>query len=152
MSRLAIVLLLLVTTASQVYAGTYTDRLSECVIAKATPEDMRTMNRWVFIAMSKSHDVQGLITIPDAEANAVSQQVNDLFTDLLIHRCTAEARLALLHEGHGGIGDGFAKLGNVAITNLINDPHFYDYAHAPLSPDNLQQLQDTFKDITPAGP
>jgi|GEM_PF-4593977 len=148
MTRWTVLCLSLLTIASRIYAETETDRLTTCMISKTTPDEIKTMNRWAYIAMGMSRDVHDLNAATDAEANATSQRINNLYTDLLTHRCVNEARQAMIHDGRHATGAGFQKLGSFAINNLVTDPFFDAYVRAPLSQENIKQLQDTFKDIS----
>jgi len=103
-------------------AGVFTDDLSKCLVAKASPDDQTAFVQWIFAAMAFHPAVKPLSNIPQPRRDEIDSKAGQLMMRLMTVDCRAQLVSALKYEGHSAIEGAFGVLGQVAMQGLMSDP------------------------------
>ena len=109
-------------TSLPVYAGPYTDALSNCLASSTTPEDKLTFVKWMFAAMSRHPAVKSMANVSDAQLIDANQKVAALYMRLMTEQCKDMARAAVKNEGKAAVNTSFQVVGQVAAEDLFSNP------------------------------
>lgn len=113
-------------------AGSYADKLSQCLIHATTPADQKVVLRWAFATMALDPDVASMATISPAQREAINQKAGALVTDLLVQSCSQPVQQTLMFEGPAGARTAFEAWARWAITGLAAESHVLQGAGALL--------------------
>ncbi len=113
-------------------AGSYADKLSQCLIHATTPADQKVVLRWAFATMALDPDVASMATISPAQREAINQKAGAVVTDLLAGACSQPVQQALMFEGPDAARAAFEAWARWAITSLAEEPHVMQGAGALL--------------------
>jgi hypothetical protein len=111
-----------VLAANGAAAGVFTDDLSRCIVASASPADQTRLMQWMFALMALNPTVKPNAAITDAQRKAIDQGAGALMQRLLTVDCRKETVAALKNEGPPAIEASFRVLGEVAVRGLMSDP------------------------------
>ena len=118
----AIVLAASCLAAPQARSGEAATALSQCLTASVTPDDKRTLVRWIFSAIAAHPHVKELSAIDDGKREALETAGAQVFERLIAQDCTAQSRAAIVSEGTDGFAEAFKTLGEVAMGGAVEDP------------------------------
>ena len=104
-------------------AGSYADKLSQCLIRATTPADQKIVVRWAFATMALDPDVATMASVTPAQRAAINQRAGELVTNLLTQSCSQPVQQALMFEGTSGAEAAFEAWGRWAVTGLVSEPH-----------------------------
>lgn len=127
-------------------AGTYTDALGQCLVAKASTQDRTELMRWVFAALALHPDIKSLATIDDATRAQLDATTGKLFERLLTSDCRAELVVALRNEGPASVQGSFKTLGEIASGGLFASPEVAAGMSGMASHVDQQALQAVFEE------
>lgn len=122
-----LLLIILSTSSLPIYAGSYTDKLSECLISKISQPEKIMLAQWVFAAMSYHPSVKAMSNVSSEKAEKLSKRSDQLLVTLLSKRCESEARQAKKHEGAIAFRTSGQVLGQVAMQSLLANPEVNKY-------------------------
>lgn len=123
---------LLFTWPALARAGSYADKLSQCLIHATTPADQKVVLRWAFATMALDPDVASMATISPAQREAINRKAGAVVTDLLAGACSQPVQQALMFEGPSAARTAFEAWARWAITGLAEEPHVMQGAGALL--------------------
>ncbi len=116
------ILFLIIFFGSLLYASTYNDALSSCMIKKTTPSELRDLKIWIFFAFSQDKDVKKYTHISKQDEDLINKKIAKYFTDLLINRCKPEFLNVVKYEGINAVSIAFEKLGINAGKEIMTSP------------------------------
>lgn len=96
--------------------------LSDCLVSSVDADDRRVLVEWIFGVLSRHPDVKPLTRIDDAQYERITRRASDLVTELMAERCTAQFADVARKAGTEAIGESFEKLGETAMSSLLEDP------------------------------
>ncbi|NPA50655.1 MAG: hypothetical protein GXO02_03395 [Epsilonproteobacteria bacterium] len=111
MKKFSVILALLFSIAN---GGVFTDKLSECLIKKSKPEEIKLLKRWIFFAYAQDSDLKKYVSISSKDEDEVNKEMGEYVTTLLSDRCSKELKDAIKYEGPQAIANAFGKLGEIA--------------------------------------
>lgn len=104
-------------------AGVYADDLGKCLVKSSSTDDQIALVQWIYSAMSAHPAVKPYSNFTPEQIDAVTRKGSGLFERLLTVDCRAEAVAALKYEGPSALESGFSLLGQIAMRNLMSEPH-----------------------------
>ncbi|MBE1291608.1 MAG: hypothetical protein GJ677_03870 [Rhodobacteraceae bacterium] len=120
--RFLLVVALLLTSATVSFAGSATDKLSDCLVKQTTGQDRIDLLQWIVLAYAQHPDVNYVVT-PHQETQVPSdKKVAALVEQLLTNRCLVQTREAVATDGDIALEAAFSVLGEVAALELMNNP------------------------------
>jgi len=96
--------------------------LSECLIASVNADDKHALVEWIFAVLARHPDVKPLTRIDDAKYEDITRKAGKLVESLVADRCTQQFRDVARKSGTEAIGESFEKLGETAMSALLEDP------------------------------
>lgn len=119
-----LVLLLAVGSTARFAAAqdTQPGGLTECLLRSTTSADKLVLVRWMFATMSLHPAVESMAPVPAEVRTKANQDMAALLARLLTDACPAEALAAFQAEDSAAIETSFGVLGEVAVTELFDDP------------------------------
>ncbi len=109
-------------TASVPAAAQDRSGLSECLIAKTSPDDRLLLIKWIFAVISASPQVKDLSAVTPAQRDALSKQAGGVFSRLVTVDCRAQAVESLKQNGDTALEKAFGTLGEYSMEGLVKDP------------------------------
>lgn len=119
----ATAMLALCAPASFANAGIYTDDLAKCLVKSTSADDQTALVVWIYGGLSLHPAIKAYSNMTEAQHEEVLKRAGHLFERLLTADCRAEAVSALKYEGASAFENSFKVLGEVAMRNLMGDPH-----------------------------
>lgn len=142
----AAIILAGVVAAAPTQAGVYTDDLTKCLVASASPDDQLVLIKWVFGVISAAPQIKTYSTVTDAQRDALSKQTGQLMQRLLTKDCRTQAVAAIKYEGSSTFESSFEVLGQVAMRGLTSSPEVSKGFGALSNGVDQQSIVDLFKD------
>lgn len=96
--------------------------LSDCLVSSVDADDRRVLVEWIFGVLSRHPDVKPLTRIDDAQYERITRRATALVESLLLERCIGPFREVSRKAGTEAIGESFEKLGETAMSSLLEDP------------------------------
>lgn len=118
---LAIAFALVASQAS--HAGVYTDDLGRCLVAQSSQQDRIDLVRWIFLVAALHPAVSDIAQVSSAEREKADRSMAGLLVRLMTDSCRKQAHDAVQYEGPQAIEASFGTLGQVAMRELMTDPH-----------------------------
>ncbi|GAB2512726.1 hypothetical protein [Lysobacter humi (ex Lee et al. 2017)] len=120
MNRLhSIVFAAALLAAGEASAGEAGDRLGRCLVDAAKPADRTALVRWMVSALAVHPDLDGLVVIDTAQRDAAERAAATTFERLVAVDCAHAARGAIAVEGADSFGAAFQTLGELAMTEVV---------------------------------
>lgn len=135
MRRLCLLLLMpsvIAAWPALAHAGSYADKLSQCLIHATTPADQKIVVRWAFATMALDPDVASMAAVSPAQREAINRQAGTVVTNLLAGACSQPVQQALMFEGPGAARAAFEAWARWAITGIAEEPQVMQGAGALL--------------------
>jgi len=104
-------------------AGIYADDLTRCLVGSTTASDRISFVRWVFAAMSAHDAVASLSTVTPEQRATMTEETTNIFQRLILTDCREQSSNAIKYEGAGTLAASFEVVGQVAMGDLMRDPH-----------------------------
>ena len=135
------------------HAGSYADKLSQCLIHATTPADQKVVARWAFATMALDPDVASLAAIAPAQREAINRKTGAVVTNLIAGACSQPVQQALMFEGVQGARIAFEAWARWAITGIAGEPHVMQGAGALLQYIDIGKLMPLvpLQGLTPNG-
>lgn len=105
--------------AGEASAGEAGDRLGRCLVDAAKPADRTALVRWMVSALAAHPDLDGLIVLDAAQRDAAERTAAATFERLVAVDCAHAARGAIAVEGADSFGAAFQTLGELAMTEVV---------------------------------
>lgn len=119
---IALCFLFLSMTASNSFAGIYSDELSKCLVESSTANDKAALVRWMFSALSSHPQVAGMASVSETDREKSNKDAAAMFDRLLTETCVTQAKKAVQYEGPVAIQTAFNVFGQVAGRELFANP------------------------------
>ncbi|MDE2054339.1 MAG: hypothetical protein KGI62_06600 [Xanthomonadaceae bacterium] len=135
------------------HAGSYADKLSQCLIHATTPADQKVVVRWAFATMALDPDVASMAAIAPTQREAINRKAGAVVTNLLAGACSQPVQQALMFEGVQGAQAAFEAWARWAITGIAEEPHVMQGAGALLQYIDIGKLMPLvpLQGLTPDG-
>lgn len=105
--------------AGDASAGQAGDRLGKCLVEAAKPADRTALVRWMVSALAVHPDLDGMITLDAAQRDAAERTAAATFERLVAVDCADASRAAIASEGADGFGKAFQTLGELAMSDVV---------------------------------
>lgn len=104
------------------HAGPASDKLGACFIQSTSGRDRDTLVRWIFNLISVNPRVKDIAGASLKSREETSKSMALLYERLLFADCRREALIAIRDDGDIAFEQGFKKLGEIAVRELMVDP------------------------------
>ncbi len=108
--------------AAPAFASPTTDALSECLVDHANGRDRKNLARWMIFAMAVHPETKSTFAITPEAKEAADRGAAQLFQRLMAVDCASELHAAFKTDGQVATQMAFARLGQVAVQELMADP------------------------------
>lgn len=129
----AIVAALAMLPSQVAQAGSFTDDLTKCLVAKTSEADRTALVQWEFSAMAMNPAIAGMVSLTPAQREAYGRKGGDVIARLVTSDCRAEAVKALVNEGGASLQVNFRVLGGIAMAGLLDHPSVWAAMAASLA-------------------
>jgi hypothetical protein len=103
--------------------GAPSDPLGQCFVRSTTAEQRTLIVRWIFAMGALHPDVQAMSNVTPSQRDRLNRDTADLVQRLLTQTCRAEAVQGLRTEGLQVLQRSFGTLSQVALQELVSEPH-----------------------------
>ncbi|MFO1203161.1 MAG: hypothetical protein U1E58_11060 [Tabrizicola sp.] len=109
--------------APAIAATPETEAFGQCLIGKTTGDDRLLLARWITLSFSSHYIVADVVTVDQSKLADLDQKMAALVMSLLVERCSAEAKAAVVAEGNPATAmqKAFEMLGMVASQEVMMD-------------------------------
>lgn len=118
----AAMLALACASTAPVLAASASEALGNCLVDKSTGSDRKVLARWIFVSMSAHPALGDIFSVSHDTHETSNKAAADIFTRLVTVDCKAESRAARDQDSAGAFKVAFAKLGEVAMGELLSNP------------------------------
>lgn len=105
------------------HAGIYTDDLGRCLVAHTSSQDRIQLVRWIFLVAALHPAVSDISQVTPKQREDADRGTADLMLRLITDSCRKQAHDAMVYEGPQAMEASFSTLGQVAMRELMTDPH-----------------------------
>ena len=121
MKKIIILLIIILFSQSNLYAGQYSDRFANCLMQNTTERDKIVLIRWITSSISQHPALETEFNIKSSKIKNHEIAVADYMQYILGTVCFEEAKNVLNKEGTEAFGKAFELLGEIAMISLMND-------------------------------
>jgi hypothetical protein len=104
------------------HAGPSSDELGSCFIQSTSGRDRDTLVRWIFNLMAVNPRLKDISSSTTKEREENYKSMALLYERLLFVDCRRESLIAIRDDGDAALEQGFRKLGEIAVRELMGDP------------------------------
>ncbi len=102
-------------------AGPFTDDFSRCLITKTTSQEKTDLVRWIYVTISFHPQLAEMSNLSSEDVEMVNIRIADYMTNVFAYKCNRELIEAIKYEGEDSVVATFELLGEIAITEIMND-------------------------------
>lgn len=88
---------------------------------KTTAQEKTDLVRWIYVTMSFHPQLMDLSNLTADDVEMVNIRVADYMTNVFAYKCNEELNMAIDCEGEESVYYAFELLGEIAITELMED-------------------------------
>tara|TARA_B100001123_G_scaffold340084_1_gene385332 strand:+ start:250 stop:684 length:435 start_codon:yes stop_codon:yes gene_type:complete len=123
MKKTILILFFVLGCINSSFAGSYSNKFTNCLVQNTTERDKVILVRWMFAAVAQHSALQTEFQISKKKINSYEIAVADYIQYVLGTICFKEAKNVLNYEGEEAFLKAFEFLGEVAMVSLIEDPN-----------------------------
>lgn len=120
---IALLLPVLVAASPAAFASPTIETASTCLTDSTTGRDRKDLVKWVYLAMSKHPDIEGLSAWTPSGEEESARRVGALFTRLIADDCPDEMNAMVSEHGASSVSVAFEVVGRVAMQELMAHPN-----------------------------
>jgi hypothetical protein len=107
-------------------AGPYADDMAKCLVKSSTPADRASFIKFMFVAIARHPDVQGMSKISPQQEVESAKATGQLIQRLMVEACRSETQQAIRFEGTQTVFYAFQVFGQAAAAELFGNPNVAD--------------------------